>query len=522
PALRSPEVLTTQYRSGGVAVADFDEDGRNDLASVLITGSTLSIFYRQHDLGFEEVRYSTTRSSRDITIRDVNGDGRVDIVVLGMHGVTVHVQVPAKDRGERFPASTTFDLDRSTEPRIAVHDVNGDGAVDLIIAQIDRSSISVATGRKNGAFAPPLSSATPGISSLARWDSPDLNADAPVLTMADGELYRVQLGAGNFPVLRAFRPAGTPDAERVSMRDVNNDGLRDILCFSRRSMAVHLARAPGEYLEPEEYALDSSGSLGTRPDALFDYDGDGDRDLVFAPESSSFLFFFENSGAGRFVSRRFVLVPYEVKDLWSGDLNGDGKLDLIDTDELSTAIRAYPADDFSPYFGGNLVAEDRTAFAVGDFDGDRRNDILVSGDNQRQLLRNTGPAGFVPDDPIPVSRNALSYRTHDVDRDGDLDCFVLPAGFGVLGSLLINDGRGRFLAQDFVSAPFLADAEFADVNSDGLSDLVSVAPLTIQRGLRDGSFSVPETISTDNNQSNVSCGDFDGDGWDDIVTSSRS
>ncbi|HYG39629.1 MAG TPA: VCBS repeat-containing protein [Cytophagales bacterium] len=156
------------------------------------------------------------------------------------------------------------------------------------------------------------------------------------------------------------------------------------------------------------------------------------------------------------------------------------------------------------------VFEDIDAvFFDADSDGDQDLYVVSGGSEfdpydlhlQDRLYLNTSSKGAIvferSKDALPrITQNGSCVRPFDFDKDGDLDLFVgtrgIPRYYGMPADqfILENDGKGKFKDVTKVIAPGLAklgmvtDASWADIDNDGLTDLVMVGdwmPLTVYK-----------------------------------------
>lgn len=167
-----------------------------------------------------------------------------------------------------------------------------------------------------------------------------------------------------------------------------------------------------------------------------------------------------------------------------GDLNGDGKPDLVVTGELNSTTRRtiiyenVGRNQFQEKATSNIENLSEGEVVIFDMDGDGDNDLFISGKRfnnsfgQSDFYRNDGNFNFIYQ--LNPSFNSLTEKaaTLDVDNDGDLDLFTLVSGFCYLQ---INDGAGNFAQSNTFPIPRVdnGDASFADVDGDGDLDFIA-------------------------------------------------
>src|SRR3954454_5392179 len=75
--------LTAGLTPHGGVIADFDGDGRQDLVIANLESRSVSVFLNQGSLNFTAADISLDRAATDATAADVNGDGKLDLIVSG-------------------------------------------------------------------------------------------------------------------------------------------------------------------------------------------------------------------------------------------------------------------------------------------------------------------------------------------------------------------------------------------------------------------------------------------------------
>src|SRR5207248_582797 len=130
-----------------VTVGDFNGDGELDLAVANFNSNTISVLLNTPV--FQSFAPQTTfgagNNPRSVAIGDFNGDGKLDLAIANSNSSTLSVLLnttAASATTPSFAAQTTFSA--GTKPyAVAVGDFNGDGLLDLAIANEGSNTVSV-------------------------------------------------------------------------------------------------------------------------------------------------------------------------------------------------------------------------------------------------------------------------------------------------------------------------------------------------------------------------------------------
>ncbi|MGL4551118.1 MAG: FG-GAP repeat domain-containing protein, partial [Gemmataceae bacterium] len=274
--------------------------------------------------------------SYSIAAGDFNGDGRADLVITALDGVTT---VLGNGDGT-FGAEQTFTVG-SRPVWVAVADFNGDGRADLAVADGEVGGVGVVLGNGDGTFQPALAVAAGGAAN--HLAAGDLNADGvPDLAVVSGSDRTVTVvtgnGDGTFGAPTAYPTLVGPGS--VGVGDFNRDGRDDFAVPTffgstpRSQVTVWQQAAAGGFAIRSGYATDSR-PVGI---AVADFNRDGKLDLVTANNFADNVYVFHGTGTGTFGLPTVYTVGDRPTWLTAEDFNGDGLPDLAVVNSNSSTV----------------------------------------------------------------------------------------------------------------------------------------------------------------------------------------
>ncbi|MEM7204190.1 MAG: VCBS repeat-containing protein [Planctomycetota bacterium] len=436
--------------SVGATMVDLNGDGRVEVVVADHGAGRLIAFYNVDGLTMAAIVSDYPVGLGPITVAhgDLDSNGRMDLVVGSREGRSVSV-LRQTGIGGAFETSifdvTDVPLDESVS-RVVLAQLVGDPALDLIVCAFDRSSVSVFPGRGDGTF-----------------DFGDAAAEVPA--------------------------SGLPFAPVVA--DLNGDAAPDLAVTGSGTAAVNL------YLSDGTGGLRTGYNYGTAhpgPASVTsaDFDGDGRAEMVL-------------SGAA---FDRIII---------AGTPDG-APTDLLQTSTLAEIEVGLP-----------VLLCDRL-----DIDGDGREDIAASTTRGLKLFINAstqpGELAFTPvpaglGEVLIAGQGEFQVAAGDLNRDGIGD---LVASDPLSGTVLYARGTSSSpLMFDTTSIPLGGEPSgigVADFNGDGLLDvavaLFDRAEVRFLRGLPDGSLDAQWlSVPVGGGPTYMELADFDRDGLRDVVIS---
>ena len=532
-----PVLISTVARS--VVVADVNGDGKPDL---IVASGGVAVLIGKGDGTFNSAVFYNALAST-LAVSDVNGDGKPDIATVSDGGVGVLL-----NKGDgTFGAATSYPgVYRPNS--IAIADLNGDGKPDIVTAGADSFDYT-----HN-----PIGALTNGLVSIYRG-----NGDGTFQFRKD---YVTGRGAYGIRVAD-LNADGKPDIV-IQNRFGPYLGSYDATLYNGSGVSVLLNQGGGAFAQTD-YETTTNVSAFTvadprgvsKPD-IFTLEGGvyGANPIVGRPPiyggGGGFCPLL-NKGDGAFIDR--VVYPAApgtayISAAAVADVNGDGKPDLITLNEGSVnsgnGSVSVQFGNGSGAFGSmtnySLVfypfySYDPGFLTVADVNGDGRPDLIVispqtyaasPGGGSFSILLNQGNGNFGPPKVYPFNYtfNYIgSVTVADVNGDGQTDLIVTSALFTDAVSVLFNQGDGTYSAPVVTTFARNTDLHFADLNGDGIPDIVQAAEgsktVSVLLGKPDGTYGVQTDYPVAGTLSSyygneIFLADVDGDGHLDILAGS--
>lgn len=353
--------------------------------------------------------------------------------------------------GQSFGPLSTYSTGVSSSPSgVALGDVNGDGLPDIVSSNSSSNNASVLLGQAGGSF---------------------------------GSAIPHSIGAG-----------GTG----VASGDINGDGRLDFVFGSGSTVRILVAQAGGGFAPFSTYTIgDNTGSIGAAATvvdiAIGDLNGDGRADIVSANGPASTVGVLLGVATGGFApfTAYSTGMGSTAVGVALGDVNGDGRLDIITSNINYDGVGVFlgqAGGGFAPVSAYSTgTSSGPIDVAVGDVNGDGRLDIVTANNRSSTVgvLLGQPNGSFLPVATYSTGIGSFpdGVALGDVNGDGRLDIVSnthsSTTGSGAIGVLLGQaSGFASVITYSTGNGSYPYSVVLGDVNQDGRLDIISALKST--------------------------------------------
>jgi hypothetical protein len=295
-------------------------------------------------------------------------------------------------------------------------------------------------------------------------------------------------GRGVFKLAQRLIPIGM-DGLKAAVGDLNGDKRPDIVVIAHDSYTVTILlqdeRGQFDVERKRTVEANNGNHPHTHDVALGDVNGDGKLDILTTNEDDGAVSVLIGDGTGQFAAAKgspFDAGQHPYEGLSLGDVNGDGKPDVVVPNIQGKAVSVLFGDGtgaFKAAPGSPFAVGDRPGFVtLGDLTGDSKLDIVVTHDDDPivDILRGDGVGGFRPaaGSPLKLKENVWGAVVADINGDGKNDLVLGAKREHVL--ILLGNGAGGFDGEPIIvptGGKGSGNIAVGDVNRDGKLDVVT-------------------------------------------------
>ncbi|HUG91959.1 MAG TPA: VCBS repeat-containing protein [Planctomycetaceae bacterium] len=416
------------------------------------SAADLSPFY-----GFRPLEvFKLERRSQNIVAGDLNHDGLTDLVLVD----NSHSRIDLLLQRAKKPVETEL---TSTGERRDVNMVENDWRFEHRKVPVDKEVHGLALGDLNG----------------------DGRADLAYVAMPDRLIVRYQAETGDWTSQKSFRlPDLQPLPWILTCGDLNGDGRDDVVVLGKHETFLFYQTEQGE-LDGPQRVMNTSDKLALA--RITDIDGDGRNDLSYVADGGDtrLLCTRLQQPDGRLGPE----LQFDLKTpraITLADLDGRPGAEIL-TIDLRTGrldVRQMVQPDAKPGepagrlvqygFGDSGSGRDRD-LATGDLDGDGLIDVVVTDPDTARMIvfRQHKERGLDLGQPFPGLLGATQIRVADLDGDGRAEVVLLSPREKTLGLSRFEGGRLTF-PQALPAGDDLVAFELADLDADGREEIVVI------------------------------------------------
>lgn len=476
-----PEIIVANPSSSSNIFFAFDYDNDNDLDIFYVNTEDDKIVWHENlnstTVGPEQtIQVSNGQNIFYGVDMDVDMDGMIDIIAKVNSDLVYYKNLG----GGSFSTSNSIIPDISNSGNFIVADIDNNGEEDLYFENSYFFWL-----KKNGmnTFTTPIGISV-GVNSSDGGIIIDYDGDNKKDLLIGGGDVRWNKNRGNnvFETGKALTSPGiSPAGREIKKKDLNNDGLPDIINGGHQFNALSWRRNLGNGQFTDYTTITGIEDVTQHDFEVGDLDNDGNPDVVVS--SNNFAFHWcRGLGNNQFESSGTV-VPGSIgiyRDIELADMNNDGFIDVLYTKSNGVAWQENLGNGS---FGGELIITNLTdltsSIKIVDIDQDGRMDIVSTSKNDNKLAwyKNLGNNQFAVQQIISTQvTEPIMLKSGDINSDGRVDLVV--ANTNEI-SWFENLGGGQFSSKLVILNDMLdiSSITLDEIDDDGDLDILVTSTL---------------------------------------------
>ena len=391
----------------------------------------------------------------NLMVKDLDGDKTDDIIVGNNSRSRIEILLSGKSKTSATEAPF---------PKPEINEIVSDGRLRLQSVPVNKEVVSLGSGDFNGDGKPDL-----------------------VFQGNPSELVMLfNQGGGRFDTADSKRiDAGdiVESGSALTVGDLDRNGLDDVALLGPDDIVVILQTEKGKFAEPERLPHTCSTP---RIMKLVDIDGDGGLDLVILDNEPTAPIHIRFSIQGGKLGPEQQFAVESPRAIAFGNLDKKPGAEILTIDTQSGRARVLGLDESDDTSGGErgrLIFyplphgnERGRSLATGDLDGDGKIDVVVTDPANAQFLvyKQGAKGGLETSQSFPGLVGGKTLKLADLDNDGKAEVIVLSEQEKQIGKSNLVDGRLTFPTSLPLSGEPVA-IEVADLDNDKAPEILYVS-----------------------------------------------
>ena len=400
--------------------------------------------------------YKLQQRSTNMQAGDLNNDSRTDLILIdnGNSRLDLLLQRDPARKPEAKPP---------TSAKIRVNSIDNDQRFEHVKIAIDREAASMSLGDFNG----------------------DGRKDIAYFAIPDTLTILLQSPGGEWTNKQRIRLADVAPAQWImAAGDLNHDQLDDIVVIGKHDTYLVYQQSGGVLAAPQRL-MNTSENLGLA--SIADVDGDGRNDLCYLTSADS-----DRPLCVRLQRPNAKLGPElrcelpRPRGVTFADIDGKPGHEILAIEAQTGRVKVHqlqrpetqagdPAGQLIQFGFGQQAADKNRDLATGDLDGDGRVDVVVTDPGAAQMIvfLQQADTGLDLGSTFPGLVGAEQVRVGDVDGDKKAEVLVLSTKEKTIGLSRMQEGRLTF-PQGVPLDKEPVCLELADLNGDGRQELIVI------------------------------------------------